>query len=197
MIGKSVDRFDARLKVTGGAKYAADHTADRLAFAAPVVSSVARGRIRSIDARQAEKAPGVIAVFRRENTPRVHRTTNDFGAWTKLGEARVLFEDDVVHYAGQYLAFVVADTQERADAAAALFLKSNTTRRRPPPIPIGRSSRCSFRRTCSVHHGSLVAMPPRRSRAAFIVCTKRTRRPTSITIRWSRPPPSRCGTATI
>ena len=120
MIGKSVDRFDARLKVTGGAKYAADHTADRLAFAAPVVSSVARGRIRSIDARQAEKAPGVIAVFRRENTPRVHRTTNDFGAWTKLGEARVLFEDDVVHYAGQYLAFVVADTQERADAAAAL-----------------------------------------------------------------------------
>jgi len=35
-------------------------------------------------------------------------------------ESRLLFEDDVVYYAGQYLALVVADTLEQAKAAAAL-----------------------------------------------------------------------------
>src|SRR5581483_3876503 len=47
-------------------------------------------------------------------------TANDFGSWTKLGEARLLFADDRVYYAGQYLGIVVADTLERATAAASL-----------------------------------------------------------------------------
>jgi xanthine dehydrogenase YagR molybdenum-binding subunit len=118
--GKGVDRVDGRLKVTGAAKYAADHTADGLAYGVPVVSTIARGRLKKIDSRRAEEHPGFIAILTRHNTPPVHMTANDFGSWTKLGESRLLFADDNVHYAGQYIALVVAGTFEQATAAAAL-----------------------------------------------------------------------------
>jgi xanthine dehydrogenase YagR molybdenum-binding subunit len=119
-LGKGIDRVDGRLKVTGAAKYAADHTADGLAYGVPVVSTIARGRVKTIDSRRAEQHPGFIAILTRQNTPPVHMTANDFGSWTKLGESRLLFADDQVHYAGQYLALVVAGTFEQATAAAAL-----------------------------------------------------------------------------
>src|SRR5262245_37557255 len=120
VVGRPVDRVDGRLKVTGGAKYAADHSAADLAYGDPVVSTIARGRILGIDARRAEEQPGFLAILKRENTEPLRTTANDFGSWTKLGEARLLFADDRVYYAGQYVALVVADTLERAIAAAAL-----------------------------------------------------------------------------
>jgi xanthine dehydrogenase YagR molybdenum-binding subunit len=120
VLGKPVDRVDGRLKVTGGAKYAADHSFDNLAHGVAVVSTIARGRIRTIDSRRAEQQPGVLAILTRQNTPPVHEISNDlFSSWTKLGEARLFFADDQVYYAGQYLALVVADTHEHAVAAAA------------------------------------------------------------------------------
>src|SRR5207248_8763821 len=118
-VGMPVDRVDGRLKVTGAAKYTADYGAAHLAYGVPVVSVLAKGRVTGINTKLAESAPGVIAVITRNNSPRLHRTSNDFGSWTKLGEARLLFEDDLVHYAGQYLALVVAETPEQAAAAAA------------------------------------------------------------------------------
>src|SRR5262249_49094773 len=120
VLGRPVDRVDGRLKVTGGAKYAADHSFDRLAYGVAVVSTIARGTIRAIDSRRAEQQPGVLAILTRQNTPPLHEISNDFfSSWTKLGEARLLFADDQVYYAGQYLALVVADTHEHAVAAAA------------------------------------------------------------------------------
>ena len=68
-VGAPIDRVDGRLKVTGAAKYAADHTADQIACGAPVVSAVAKGRIRSINTRLAEAAPGVIVVITRATRP--------------------------------------------------------------------------------------------------------------------------------
>ena len=120
VVGTPVDRVDGRLKVTGAAKYAADYDAGRLAYGVPVVSRLGKGAVTGINPKPAEDAPGVIAVITRDNSPRVKRTTNDFGSWTKLGEARVLFEDSLVHYAGQDLALVVAETLEEATAAATL-----------------------------------------------------------------------------
>ena len=119
VLGRPVDRVDGRLKVTGAARYAADHGAEGLAYGVPVVSTIARGKIRKIDSSRAERQPGFIAMLTRQNTPPVHATANDFGSWTKLGEARLLFADDEVYYAGQYLALIVADTHEHAIAAAA------------------------------------------------------------------------------
>ena len=120
VLGRPVDRVDGRLKVTGEAKYAADHSAADLAYGVPIVSTIARGRILSIDAQRAEEQPGFLAILKRDNTEPVRPTANDFGSWTKLGEARLLFADDRVYYAGQYVALVVADTLERAIAAAAV-----------------------------------------------------------------------------
>src|SRR5439155_20724442 len=65
-------------------------------------------------------APGVLAIITRANAPRLYKPKIDFGSATKLGEARGLFEDDRIHYAGQYLALVVADSLERAITAASL-----------------------------------------------------------------------------
>ena len=83
-------------------------------------STIAKGKVRKIDTSAAEAAPGVLAVITRANAPKMHDPKNDFGSATKLGEGRRLFADDRIYYAGQYLALVVADSLERATAAANL-----------------------------------------------------------------------------
>ena len=65
-IGQPVSRVDGRQKVTGGATYAAEFDVPGLAHAAIVRSTVANGRIASIDSAAAERAPGVA---RRPDTP--------------------------------------------------------------------------------------------------------------------------------
>src|SRR6185503_19670882 len=122
MSGKTarpMDRVDGRLKVTGGAKYAADRAADGLVYGVPVTSTIARGRIAAINKERAAKSPGVLAIITRADAQRLTPPANDFGSWTKLGEARLLFADDNIHYVGQYIALVVADTLEHATNAAA------------------------------------------------------------------------------
>ncbi len=120
VIGTSSDRVDGHRKVTGGAHYAADYALENLAYGVPVLSTTGKGRIVSIDASAARQAPGFIAIITRENSPKLKAPANDFGSWTKLGEARILFADDEIHYVGQYLALVVGETLEQAIAAAAL-----------------------------------------------------------------------------
>jgi xanthine dehydrogenase YagR molybdenum-binding subunit len=119
-VGASISRKDGRLKVTGRARYAADHPIAGVAHAVAIQSTIANGRITAIDSALAEKAPGVLAIIHHGNVPRLYRPDNDFMSATKLGEARVVFEDDRVHYSGQYVAMVVADTLEQARYAAEL-----------------------------------------------------------------------------
>src|SRR5262249_28360399 len=77
--------------------------------------------VTAIDSSRAQKQPGFLALISRHNAPELKPTANDFGSWTKLGEARLPFADDHVYYMGQYIGVVVADTLERATAAAALI----------------------------------------------------------------------------
>ena len=70
-IGAAVDRVEGRAKVTGQAKYAYEHVRDEVAYGAIVQSTVARGRIRGVDASAALDLPGVIAVLWHENCPPV------------------------------------------------------------------------------------------------------------------------------
>jgi xanthine dehydrogenase YagR molybdenum-binding subunit len=115
-----MDRVDGPLKITGGAKYAADYAIEGMAYGIPVQSAIAKGRVIRVDEAAASKAPGVLAIITRANAPKLHQAANDFGTSTKLGESRPIFADDQIHYAGQYLALVVADSLERAIAAARL-----------------------------------------------------------------------------
>lgn len=62
-VGKPINRIDGRLKVSGGAKYSADFNLPQLAHAVQIQSTIASGRIRTIDTQAALLAPGVLAII--------------------------------------------------------------------------------------------------------------------------------------
>jgi xanthine dehydrogenase YagR molybdenum-binding subunit len=70
-IGQPVSRVDGRQKVTGAATYAAEFDVPGQAHGAIVRSTVAKGRVASIDTSAAERAPGVVAVLTHRNAPRL------------------------------------------------------------------------------------------------------------------------------
>lgn len=125
LIGASTRRIDGRQKVTGAAQYAADHSMPNLLFAYGVFSTVASGRIVSIDDQAAKGMPGVVTVLHHASGDHgLHRTPSgeldikDILVASHVDEHRLPFEDDGVHYPGQFVALVVASTFEQARAAA-------------------------------------------------------------------------------
>lgn len=119
VIGTAVSRKDGRAKVMGTATYAAEHPIPGLVHGYLITASIANGRIKNINTRETERAPGVIAVFTHKNAPEVFMPPNDF-ITSKIYEARLPLSDNQVHYAGQIIGLVVADTFERARHAAHL-----------------------------------------------------------------------------
>lgn len=100
--GQSVTRVDGRLKVTGQARYTADHPVDDLVYGVLVCSTVARGRVTAIDTAEAQREPGVLRVI------------TDFTGVT------LPYDPRVVAAFGQPVAVVLADTLEAATHAASL-----------------------------------------------------------------------------
>ncbi|HTJ90410.1 MAG TPA: xanthine dehydrogenase family protein molybdopterin-binding subunit [Acidocella sp.] len=120
-IGQSISRADGRLKVTGGARYTADLPVEGAVHAAIVHSTIASGRTVSIDTAAAEKAPGVLAVFTQCNMPRMNPTPKPWSHLRPHGQGYLPLQDDQIHYAGQPIALVVADTLAQASHAATLI----------------------------------------------------------------------------
>lgn len=116
IIGAMLPRVDGPLKTTGKAMYASDYNFPKLAYCVPVTATVASGKIRSIDSATAEKMPGVLTVLHHGNIMPLYRNASG----GRNSESRPPFEDDTVYYWGQYVAAVVAETFEQAQAAAAL-----------------------------------------------------------------------------
>ncbi len=110
VLGAPIDRVDGSLKVTGAARYAYEHRVDGVLYAVGVQSTIARGRIVSVDATAAEALDGVVGVLWHENAPRLQ--TDD-------AELAVL-QSAAVAFSGQFVAVVVAGTAEVARHAAAL-----------------------------------------------------------------------------
>jgi xanthine dehydrogenase YagR molybdenum-binding subunit len=119
VIGEPITRIDGRLKVTGGAKYAADYPIENLAYGVGVPSTIANGKITRIDSAKAKKMPGVLAVFHHGNFDKLYRPSGAFEEQSRAGESRPPFEDENVYYYGQFVALVVADTFQQAQDAAA------------------------------------------------------------------------------
>jgi xanthine dehydrogenase YagR molybdenum-binding subunit len=118
IIGTPTPRIDGPLKTTGSAQYAADFHFDAMAYAVPVLASVASGRVRSFDASAAERMPGVLLVLHHGNIGPLYRSVpGDDNAYN--AEVRSALEDEVVRHWGQYVGLVVAGTLEQATAAAA------------------------------------------------------------------------------
>ncbi len=124
IVGQPVKRVDGRLKVTGAARYTADQHPPGMVYAYGVFSTVASGRITAIDTRDAMRVPGVIDILHHDHVPRLYRARKSpISPATILrasvtDETRLPFEDASVHYAGQFVALVVADTFEHAREAA-------------------------------------------------------------------------------
>ncbi|HLX30383.1 MAG TPA: xanthine dehydrogenase family protein molybdopterin-binding subunit [Casimicrobiaceae bacterium] len=119
VIGRPLDRTDGPLKVTGGARYAAEFRLPDLCHAVMVLSTIAHGQIVDLDVTRAERAPGVLLVLSHRNAPALPQGGR--AAFNPpAGRAMSLLQDDVVHYNRQPIAVVIADTFEHAVAAAAL-----------------------------------------------------------------------------
>src|ERR1700746_2803003 len=66
-IGQPLTRRDGVLKVTGAARYAADHHPPGMLYAVIAASSIARGRVTFLDVEAAKGHPGVVEVITPAN----------------------------------------------------------------------------------------------------------------------------------
>jgi xanthine dehydrogenase YagR molybdenum-binding subunit len=122
LLGTPANRVDGRVKVTGAAKYAADALPGRaITHAVLVGSRIAGGRIKTIHDAKAKAAPGVLLVVTHENRGPLVKLPTGLGAAGGVSEDRPPLADDRIHYAGQYVAMVVAETFEQAHYAASLL----------------------------------------------------------------------------
>ncbi len=124
-IGDPLSRVDGRLKVTGGAKYSGEYALPGLVYAVLVPATIASGTVTAMDIRAAQRAPGVLAVITPFNAPKV--PGYEAGA-AKPVRGLKLFHDDQVHFNGQPIAMVVAETFERAVYAGSLVRASYQAR---------------------------------------------------------------------
>ncbi|MER5178290.1 xanthine dehydrogenase family protein molybdopterin-binding subunit [Streptomyces sp. NPDC002896] len=123
-IGRPLDRVDGRPKVTGSARYSAEIPIPDVAYACVVGSRIAGGRVTDIEASTAQAEEGVLAVLTHQNLPRIAEQPPlipSLAGTAAPGQTFFPMQDDVVHYAGQHIAIVVADTWERAQHAASLL----------------------------------------------------------------------------
>jgi len=116
--GVSTDRIDGYVKVTGAATYAYEYPIANIAYVCPVQSTIAAGRIISIDTSSAAAVPGVLAVLTHHNAPRLQEVKPVPPRFIDV-EVEALQTDEVT-YRGQFVAAVVADSLEAAQEAAHL-----------------------------------------------------------------------------
>lgn len=118
-IGQPLTRRDGILKVRGEARYAADNHPPGMLYAVLAVSSIARGRVISLDVEAARRHPGVVEIMTSANRPAL---AEDPDAKTNPFMFRLdLLQNDKVRYANQSIAVVIAETLEAATEGAALL----------------------------------------------------------------------------
>ena len=116
-IGQPLPRVDGRAKVTGRATFAADQKIPKVAHAWMVTSSIAKGRILTIDTAAALRVPGVLAVLTHQNAPRLPQKPRTA---ERPSDRKVqLLQNNLVLYANQPVAVVVGETLESARQGAA------------------------------------------------------------------------------
>jgi xanthine dehydrogenase YagR molybdenum-binding subunit len=120
-IGTATSRVDGRAKVTGAAKYAAEFNTPGLAYASVVTSTIAKGRIVRIDAREALAVEGVIDVLTHQNRPPMSGADSAYkdDVAPEGSPFRPLY-DERIWFSGQPIALVVAVESEIARFAASL-----------------------------------------------------------------------------
>jgi xanthine dehydrogenase YagR molybdenum-binding subunit len=111
-IGRAHPRLEGAEKVTGTARYATEYPAEGLAYAWAVQSRVAKGRIVRFDLAATLAESGVLDVLTYENAPRLH---------SEESAELFLLQRPRVHYRGEIVALVLAETLEAAREGALLL----------------------------------------------------------------------------
>ncbi len=116
VIGQPVDRVDGRAKVTGGARYAAEFPVNNIVHAVFITSMIAKGTIQSIDTQVAEKMLGVLKILTHRNIPKLAQIPKFTPNSTGMSFAPM--QGNEIHYSGQPIGIVIAETLEQATDAA-------------------------------------------------------------------------------
>ncbi len=117
-IGFPLPRVDGRAKVTGAARYAAETSLPGQLHAVPVNAAVGLGRITAIHEEPVLALPGVVTVISHKNAPRLPYRFHKGSIDPAAGERIHMLQDDRVHFYGQAVALVVAETLDAAEQAA-------------------------------------------------------------------------------
>lgn len=122
-IGKSIQRVDARAKVTGQAKYTQDLMTQPMMVAKVVHSTIANGVVTGFDLDEALKVPGVIKIVTCFDVPEIDFCTPGHpwsveAAHQDVQDRRLL--NQRVRYYGDDVAAVIAEDEIAAVKAARL-----------------------------------------------------------------------------
>ena len=112
-VGRSLPRLEAREKVTGRAEYTHLMRLPGMLHAKIFRSTVAHGRIKSVDVSEARKVPGVYAVYTSEDVRKV--IPNPY--YGPAFHDQPILAIDKVHFVGEPVAVVLAFDPHVADQA--------------------------------------------------------------------------------
>ncbi|PXY38345.1 xanthine dehydrogenase family protein molybdopterin-binding subunit [Prauserella flavalba] len=126
MTTEGLVRPDGPAKLTGAARYAADVPAESALAAALVSATVPNGRLAELDAAEARDCPGVAAVLTRADLPTLAELPSP-----PLGYPALPLQAEEIHYEGEPIAIVLAETLEQAQYAASRVRATYTGVREP------------------------------------------------------------------
>lgn len=120
-IGKPLPRVDAFGKVTGKTPYSGDLSREGMYHMKVLFSEHAHARIKHIDTSEAEKLPGVAAIFTAKDVP-----VNEYGLQKNdqpvlCGPGSTKPGGDIARFIGDQIAAIVAESEEIAANAGRLI----------------------------------------------------------------------------
>jgi xanthine dehydrogenase YagR molybdenum-binding subunit len=127
-IGAPFERIDGPEKVKGTARYAFEQPVEQPAYLYPLQAAIAAGQVTRFDGGAALAEPGVLALLRHENAPKLPSAQDP--------ELAIL-QSEEVNFRGQLLGGVVAETPEAARYAASLVRLEY--RERPHEVELKRT----------------------------------------------------------
>jgi xanthine dehydrogenase YagR molybdenum-binding subunit len=133
VVAQRTPRVDGEDKLTGRAGYTGELRVEGMLHGYPVPATIAHGTLEALELDEAHAMPGVVDILHHGHFPVLHRSPNSMGHGDQVSEVRLPFEDERIHYHGQYIALVVAESFEQARAAA--FRVAAHYRRDPDALP--------------------------------------------------------------
>jgi len=115
-IGESQPKYEAYETALGERKFVDDYFFDGMLFAALKFSDYPSAKVLKIDISRAEKLPGVHRVFTAKDIPGAHKVGLIIPDWPVM-----IDEGEMIHYIGNVLAGVVADSDDIAREAVKLI----------------------------------------------------------------------------